>query len=133
MAERVEVIRVGAGAKAVEIGRMTAEKHSIGTYKASEIDSWSVGIAAREHKLSRIDQAAKWNKDVEVAFEQWCREKGLTVNPGIAGLFRKIARVYMRNGPKHAEILLGIVPAAYRGFWDQYKEMLISGYSSVRQ
>jgi hypothetical protein len=133
MAERVEVVKIGAGTKAVEIGKMTAEKYSIGTYKASEIDSWSVGIEAREHKLGRIENAAKFNKDVEVAFEQWCRERGLTINPGIAGLFRKIARVYVRNGPKHAEILLGAVPPAYRGFWDQYKEMLISGYSSVRQ
>jgi hypothetical protein len=132
MAERVEVVRVGAGAKAVEIGKMTAEKHSIGTYKASEVGSWEVGITTREHKLGRIDQAAKWNKEVEVAFEQWCKERNLTVNPGIVGLFRKIARIYVRNGPKHAEILLDVVPPAYRGFWDQYKEMLISGYTSVR-
>jgi hypothetical protein len=132
MAERVEAIRVGTGARAVEIGRMTAEKHSIGTYKASEIGSWEAGITAREHKLGRIDQAAKWNKDVEVAFEQWCKEKGLTINPGIAALFRKIARVYVRNGPKHADILIDAVPPAYRGFWDAYKEMLISGYTSVR-
>jgi hypothetical protein len=132
MAERAEVIRIGGGAKAVEIGKMTAEKHSIGIYKASEIGSWGVGITAREHKLGRIEQAAKWNKDVEVAFEQWCKERGLTVNPGIAALFRKIARIYVRNGPKHAEIVLDAVPPAYRGFWNEYKEMLISGYTSVR-
>ena len=132
MAERIEVVRVGAGARAAEIGRMTAEKHSLGTYKAAEIGSWEVGITTREHKLGRIEQAAKWNKDVEVAFEQWCKERGLTINPGIAALFRKIARIYVRNGPKHAEIVLDAVPPAYRGFWDQFKEMLISGYTSVR-
>jgi len=45
---------------------------------------------------------------------------------------RKVAREYVRLGPKYAEILLSAVPQAYRKFWDQYKDMLISGYKSVR-
>jgi hypothetical protein len=132
MAERVEVVKIGAGTKAVEIGKMTAERHAIGTYKAVEIGSWEVGIITREHKLSRMEQAAKWNKEVSDAFRQWAIENGLTPIPGLAGVFREIAREYVRNGPKAAEILLNAVPPAYRRFWDQYKEMLISGYKSIR-
>jgi hypothetical protein len=132
MAERVEVVRVGAGAKVAGIGKMTAERHSIGTYKAAEIGSWEVGIESRGHKIGRIENAAKFNKDVQVAFEQWAIANGLTPFPGIAAYFRKIAREYVRNGPKYAEILLSVVPPAYRKFWDEYKEMLISGYKTVR-
>jgi hypothetical protein len=132
MAERVEVIRVGEGAKLKEIGKKWSERHSIGSYKAVETGAWIVGITSREHKLGRIEQAAKFNKDVQVAFEQWCIANNLTPNPGIAGFFRKIAREYVRHGHKMAEILLNAVPPAYRRFWDEYKEMLISGYKSIR-
>jgi hypothetical protein len=132
VAERVEVIRVPVGARAVEIARMSAERHTIGTYKASEIGSWGVGITAREHRLARIEKAASWNKEIQVKFEEWCRSRGLTVNPGIAGLYRKIARVAVRLGMKHADILLDAVPQAYRGFWDELKEVLITGYANVR-
>jgi len=132
MAERVEVVRVGAGGRAVEIGKMTAERHSIGTYKAVEIGSWEAGIVARENKLGRMEQAAKWNKEVYDEFSQWAIRHGLSPNPGIAAVFREIAREYVRNGPKFAEILLNVIPPAYRGFWDEYKDMLISGYKNVR-
>jgi hypothetical protein len=132
MAERVEVIRVGAGARAVQISKMTAERHSIGTYKAVEIGSWEVGIEARSHKLGRMDNAAKLSKDVQVLFEQWAIANGLTPNPNIRALFVKIAKEYVRLGPKYAEILLSAVPPAYRRFWDEYKETLISGYKNVR-
>jgi len=131
VAERVEVIRV-PGTRAVEIARMSAEKHTTGIYRASETGSWEVGITAREHKLARIDRAAAWNKEVQVKFEEWCRARGLSINTGIAGLFRKIARTAVRLGTKHAEILLDAVPPAYRGFWNELKEMLISGYAGIR-
>jgi hypothetical protein len=132
MAERVEVIRVGAGARAVQISKMTAERHSIGTYKAVEIGSWEVGIKAREHKLGRMDNAAKLSKDVQVLFEQWAIANNLTPHPNIRALFVKIAKEYVRLGPKYAEILLNAVPSAYRRFWDEYKETLISEYKNVR-
>jgi hypothetical protein len=131
MAERVEVIRISE-AKVKEVGKKWSERHSIGLYKAVEINSWLVGIEARGHKLGRIEQAAKFNKDVQVVYEQWCIANNLTPNPGIIGFFRKIAREYVRHGPKMAEILLSAVPPAYRRFWDEYKEMLISGYKSIR-
>jgi len=132
MSERVEVVRVGAGGRAVQIGKMTAERHSIGTYKSVEIGSWGVGIEAREYKLGRIESAAEWNRKVHAVFTQWCIDHGLTPNHGVAAVIREIAREYVRNGPKHAEILLNVIPPAYRRFWDEYKEMLISGYKSIR-
>jgi len=132
MSERVEVIRVGGGAKMREIGKKWSDKHTIGVYKAVETNSWLVGIESRGHKLGRIEQAAKFNKDVQVAYEQWCFENNLTPNPGILGYMRKVAKEYVRLGPKYAEILLSAVPQAYRKFWDQHKDMLISGYKSVR-
>jgi len=132
MAERVEVIRVGEGAKPRQIGKKWSDKHTVGTYKAVEINSWLVGIEARGHKLGRIEQAAKFNKDVQIVYDQWCIANNLTPNPGIIAYMRKVAREYVRLGPKFAEILLSAVPPAYRKFWDEHKEMLISGYKSVR-
>jgi hypothetical protein len=132
MAERVEVIRVGEGARMREVGKKWSDKHTVGVYKAVEINSWLVGIESRGHKLGRIEQAAKYNKDVQIVYEQWCIENNLTPNPGPIALMRKIAKEYVRLGPKFAEILLDAVPPAYRRFWDQHKDMLISGYKSIR-
>jgi hypothetical protein len=132
MAERVEVIRVGEGAKVRQIGKKWSDKHTVGVYKAVEINSWQVSIEARGHKLGRIEQAAEFNRNVQVAFEQWCIANNLTPNPGVVAFIRSIAKAYVRKGPKFAEILLSAVPAAYRRFWDEHKEMLISGYKSIR-
>jgi len=132
MAERVEVIRVGEGAKTREVGKKWSERHSIGSYKAVEINSWLVGIEAREYKVGRIDKAAEFNREFSAKFRQWCIVNGLTPNESLRGFFAKIVREYVRNGPKHAEILLSAVPVAYRRFWDENKEMLISMYMNVR-
>jgi len=132
MAERVEVIRVGEGAKMREIGKKWSERHSIGSYKAVEINSWLVGIEAREPKLGRIDKAAEFSREFSAMFRQWCIDNGLTPNEGVRGFLAKIVREYVRNGPKSAEILLTALPAAYRPFWDKYKETLISMYRNVR-
>jgi hypothetical protein len=132
MAERVEVIRVGEGAKMREVGKKWSERHSIGSYKAVEINSWLVGIETRESKLGRIENAADFNRAFSAKFRQWCIDNGLTPNEGVGGFIKKIVREYVRNGPKHAEILLSVVPAAYRRFWDENKEILISMYKNVR-
>ena len=132
MAERVEVIRVGEGAKMREVGKKWSERHSVGSYKAVEINSWLVGIEAREYKLGRIEKATEFNRAFSAKFRQWCVDNGLTPNEGVGGFIRKIVREYVRNGPKQAEILLSAVPAAYRRFWDENKETLISMYKNVR-
>jgi len=132
MAERVEVIRVGEGAKTREVGKKWSERHSIGSYKAVEINSWLVGIEAREYKVGRIDKAAEFNREFSAKFRQWCIDNGLTPNEGVRGFLAKVVREYVRNGPKHAEILLSVVPPAYRRFWDENKETLISMYKNVR-
>jgi hypothetical protein len=132
MAERVEVIRVGEGARMKQIGKKWSDKHTVGTYKAVETNSWLVGIESREHKLGRIERATEFNKLVQVTFEQWCVANNLTPNSGIVAFLRKVAREYVRNGPKMAELLLSAVPPAYRRFWDEHKETLISGYKNIR-
>ena len=132
MAERVEVIRVGEGAKTREVGKKWSERHSIGSYKAVEINSWLVGIEAREYKVGRIDKAAEFNREFSAKFRQWCIDNGLTPNEGVRGFLAKVVREYVRNGSKHAEILLSVVPPAYRRFWDENKEVLVSMYRNVR-
>jgi hypothetical protein len=132
MAERVEVIRVGEGARMRQIGKKWSDKHTVGVYKAVETNSWLVGIESRGHKLGRIEKAAEFNKNVQVVYEQWCIANNLVPNPGPLAFLRKVAREYVRNGPKMAEILLSAVPPAYRRFWDEYKDMLINGYKSIR-
>jgi len=132
MAERVEVIKISEGAKMREVGKKWSERHSVGSYKAVEINSWLVGIEAREPKLGRIDKAAEFNRQFSAKFRQWCIDNGLTPNEGVRGYLAKIVREYVRNGPKHAEILLSVVPPAYRRFWDENKETLINMYRSIR-
>ena len=131
MAERVIRLPEARGVT-VAINRASAEKHTIGSRVAYEVNSWTVGILAREHKLSRVEKSAEWNREVAAMFEAWCNARGLTVNHGVLGLIRKAARTAARLGEKHAAPLLNAVPSAYRPFWDENKDKLISGYKSVR-
>jgi len=116
----------------VEIGKATAEKHSIGMYKASEVKSWIVGIQAREHKLGRIDEAAKWNKALADDFVSWCISRGLTPNHGILGVIRRAAKIAARLGEEHAKYLINVLPPQYAAYWNEKKNQLISGYKAVR-
>jgi hypothetical protein len=134
MAERVEVIRVGEGAKAREIAKKSPEKYSIGVYKAVQTNAWEVGILAREAKLEKIEKAAKFNKEVTEMFEQWCIEQGLTVNYNVAGMYRRAAALMVKFGEKHAEVYVNTaIPPKYRPFWSIAKEMLKSKYVAVRR
>jgi len=130
-----EVIRVRAAERSAArvFGMATPEAYSRGVYKASDIDALTTGIIAREHELVRVKNAAEWNKAVATAFEAWCRDKGLTINHGVLGVIREVARIANRLGVKHADDLVATaVSAPYQGFWNEYKEMLISGYREVR-
>ena len=130
MAERV--IRLPEARGAVAITRASAEMHTVGSRVSYEANSWITGILAREHKLARVEKSAEWNREVAAMFEAWCNARGLTVNHGVLGVIRKAARVAARLGEKHAEPLLNAVPSAYRQFWNEYKDRLISGYRSIR-
>jgi len=131
MSERVIRIPEARGT-AVAITRASAEMHTIGSRVASEVNSWLTGIQAREYKLARIDRSAEWNREIAATFEAWCLQNGLTINHGILGLLRKAARTAARLGEKHVAPLINAVPPAYRKFWDEHKDKLISGYKSVR-
>jgi hypothetical protein len=134
MAERVEVIRVGEGTRAREIGKKSPEKHSVGVYKAVQIGSWEVGIFSREAKLEKIEKATKFNKEVTELFEKWCIENGLTVNYAVAGMFRRAAALLFKFGEKHADIYVNTaIPPKYRPFWNVAKEILKSKYLAVRR
>jgi len=131
MAERVIRLPEARGA-AVAVSKMSAEMHAIGSRVAVDANSWLIGIQARESKLARVERAADWNREVAAMFEAWCIGRGLTVNHGVLGLIRKAARTAARLGEKHAVPLISAVPPAYRPFWNEHKDRLISGYKSVR-
>ena len=131
MAERVIRLPEARGTVAA-VAKMSAEKHTIGSRVAVDTNAWITGILAREHKLARIDRSAEWNREVATMFEAWCHARGLTVNHGVLGVLRKAARVAARMGEKHAMPLINAIPSAYRPFWDENKDRLISGYKSVR-
>jgi len=134
MAERVEVVRIGEGARMREIAKKSPEKHSIGVYKAAEIGSWEVGILSREAKLEKIEKAAKFNKEITEMFVQWCIENGLTINYSVAGMFRRAAALMAKFGEKHADIYVNTaIPEKYRQFWGKAKEILKSKYLAVRR
>jgi hypothetical protein len=133
MAERVEVIRVGEGARLKEIARKSPEKHSIGVYKAVQTGAWEVGILSRESKLERVERAAKFNKEVTEMFVQWCIDQNLTINYSIAGMYRRAAALLIKFGERHADLYVNTaIPPRYRPFWGTAKEILKSKYRSVR-
>ena len=134
MAERVEVVRIGEGARVREVAKKSPEKHSIGVYKAVEIGSWEVGIFSREAKLEKIEKAAKFNKEITEMFVQWCIENGLTINYSVAGMYRRAAALMVKFGEKHADIYVNTaIPPKYRPFWSVAKEIIKNKYLSVRR
>jgi hypothetical protein len=133
MAEKVDVIRVGEGARLKEIAKKSPEKYAIGVYKAINTNSWEVGILAREAKLEKIEKAAKFNKEVTEMFVQWCIENNLTVNYTVAGMYRRAAALLIKFGERHADLYVNsAIPPKYRPFWATAKEILKSKYRAVR-
>jgi hypothetical protein len=135
MAEKVEVIKVSeGGTRFREIARKSPEMHAIGVYKAVQIGSWEVGINTRDENIQKIDKAAKFNKDINAAFEEYCERNKLSKDYTVGAMFRRAAALYVKFGEKHAELYVqSAIPPKYRPFWNEMKEMLKSKYLEVRR
>jgi hypothetical protein len=134
MAERVEVVRVGTEPRVRSIEKMSPEIHSAGIYKAVETNSWKVGIEVRQHKLTKINKAAGFVKEVLDEFAEWCIENGLTINWTIGGMYVRAIALLLKAGEKIADLYVNeAIPAPYRGFWQKAKQMFKNRYAEVRQ